>query len=73
MKGDIGLQRKIIGGNRHYSLTSICCIYKEKIVKNDSTHWRTFVHSKIQKVATLDSDRKIINLIQNKSFRYYNL
>ena len=27
----------------------------------------------IQKVAILDSDRKKINLILNKSFRYYNL
>ena len=26
---------------------------------------------KIQKVATLNSDHKIINLIENKSFRYY--
>ena len=26
----------------------------------------------IQKVATFDSDRKINNLIPNKSFRYYN-
>ena len=27
---------------------------------------------KIQKIATFNSDRKKINLIPNKSFRYYN-
>ena len=32
------------------NFTSICCFYKEKIVKNGS--------NQIQKVATFDSDRK---------------
>ena len=48
------------------NLTSICCVYNVKIVKNVES-------IQIQKVAIFDLDRKIINLIQNKSFRYYNL
>ena len=45
-------------------LTSICCVYKEKIPKK-------VVSIKIQKDATYDLDRKKIYLISNKSFRYY--
>ena len=48
------------------NLTSICCVYKEKIVKS------TNASIKFQKVAIFGSDRKKINLIPNKSSRYYN-
>ena len=52
--------------------TSIFCVYKEKLLKTTLT--KEHVASiQIQKVATYDSDRKKINLIPNKSFRYYNL
>ncbi len=44
------------------NLTSICCVYPEKNAAS----------IQIQKVATFESDRKRINLIPNKSFRYYN-
>ena len=54
------------------NLTSICCVYKEKIVLTEPIP-KTIASIKIQKVATYDSDRKKINLIPNKSFRYYNL
>ena len=51
--------------------TSIFCVYKEKLLKTTLT--KEHVASiQIQKVAN-DSDRKKINLIPNKSFRYYNL
>ena len=65
MKGGIGLRQKIsdlIATN----LTSICCDYKEKI-ENDS--YRS-VCIQNPKFAILNSDRKQINLISNKSFRY---
>ena len=51
------------------NLTSICCVYKEKTVKHDSH--RSAAPIQIRKDATLNSDRKQINLIPNKSFRYY--
>ena len=35
MKGGLGLRRKISAFDR-YSFTSICCVYKEKIVKKYS-------------------------------------
>ena len=68
MKGDIGLMRKISAFDIT-NLTSICWVYKEKMVKNDSY----VANIQIQKVATFNLDRKNINLISNKSFRYYNL
>ena len=46
------------------NLTSICCV-RRKLLKT------THAKEQIQKVATLNSDCKIINLIPNKSFRYY--
>ena len=52
------------------NLTSISCVYKENIVKND-LYQRTVVSIQIQKDATFNSDRKQTNLIPNKSFRYY--
>ena len=54
----IGSRRKKIVGDRYSNLTS-----KEKIDKND---W-------YKKVSIFDLERKKINLIPNKSFRYYNL
>ena len=36
-----------------------------------TTHSEERASIQIQKVATFNSDRKKINLIQNKSFRYY--
>ena len=48
------------------NLTSICCVYKEKIVK-DVSYRITWCPYKYH------LDRKKINLISNKSFRYYNL
>ena len=45
--------------------SSICCVYKETIVKR--THTEDEASIKIQKVATFDLDRKKINLIPNKS------
>ena len=35
MKGSIGLRRKITAFDRATNLTFSCCVYKEKIVKND--------------------------------------
>jgi len=52
------------------NLTSICCVYKEKIVKKRLV-LKNLASIQIEKVATFNSDRKIINLIPNKSFRYY--
>ena len=49
-------------------LTSICCVYKEKRVKND-LYQRTSI--KIQKVAIFDTDRKKNQFNSKKSFRYY--
>ena len=40
-------------------------------MKLEITVFGTWVSIQIQKVATFNSDRKIINLIPNKSFRYY--
>ena len=62
--------RKIKGGiGEKYSKvmaytnpTSICCVYKEKMVKHDSYH-ADVAAIQIQKVAIFDSDRKQINLI----------
>jgi len=51
-------------------LTSICCVYKENIVKN---YLYSVAVIQIQKVAIYNSDRKIINLISNTQLRYYNL
>ena len=53
------------------NLTSIGCVYEEKIVKNDSPAPKNAAFMQIQKDATFNSDRKQINLIPNKSFRYY--
>ena len=36
MKGGIGCSRIELDANRHYNFTTICCVYKEKMVKNDS-------------------------------------
>ena len=52
------------------NLTSICCVYKEKIVKKRLV-LKNVASIQIEKVATFNSDRKIIKLIPNKSFRYY--
>ena len=41
------------------NLTSICCFYKEKIVKHDSS--KNVASMQIQKVSTYDADRKKIN------------
>ena len=38
MKVGIGIQRKIIDGDRYTNLTSICCVYKEKIFEERSVH-----------------------------------
>ena len=57
MKGGIGLRRKIIDGDRYNNLTSICCVFKEKIVKNDS-YQRSIAFMQIQKVAKFESYRK---------------
>ena len=54
------------------NLNSIYCVYKEKIVKRLYTNLpKNVAFIQIQQVATFNSDRKIINLIPNKSFRYY--
>ena len=50
------------------NLTSICCVYQEKIVKNVLHCTKNIASIQIQKVATCDSVRKIINWISNKSF-----
>ena len=52
-------------------LTSISCVYKEKIKKRIIPKSVTFLQ--IQKVVIIDSDRKKINLIPNKASRYYSL
>ena len=52
------------------NLTSICCVYKEKIIKNDQYRGNV-VPILIQNDSTFNSDNKQINLIPNKSFRYY--
>ena len=52
--------------------TFICCVYKEKMAKKDLP--KNEASLQIQKVSILDLGRKKNNnLIQNKSFRYYNL
>ena len=70
IKVGIGLRQKIFDGD----LTSICRVYKEKMVKHDAYIYipKNVASIQIQKVAIFDSNRKKINLIQNKSFRYYN-
>ena len=57
MKGGIG--GKIIDGDCYYTY-----FYLLK-----TTH----TEEQIRKVATFDLDRKKVNLIPNKSFRYYDL
>ena len=52
--------------------TSICCVHKEKIVK-DVSYRITLRPFKFRKLQLYDLDRKKIHLISNKSFRYYNL
>ena len=54
------------------NLKAICCVYEEKIVKNDSIP-KNVASIEIQKFAILNSDSKKINLIPNKSFRFDNL
>ena len=51
-------------------LTSICYVYKEKIVKNTHTEERSVNTNSI--VAIFNSDRKKIYFIPNISFRNYN-
>ena len=46
------------------NLTSICCAYMKKIVKNVSSKNEAFI--KIEEVETYDLDRKKIKLISNK-------
>ena len=50
-------------------LTSIVVPITRKLLK---TTLKNVASIQIQKVATFNSVRKIINLIPNKSFRYYN-
>ena len=45
---------------------------RRKLLKTDITEKR-IASIQIQKIAIYDSYRKIINLISNKSFRYYKL
>ena len=73
MKGGIVLKSygKNLSMVNATNLTSICCVYKEKFVKNVS-YLKNVVSIQIQKVETFDSDSEIINLISNKSFRHYN-
>ena len=52
------------------NLTSICCVYNEKIIKNDQYRGNV-VPIQIQNDLTFNSDHKQINLIPNKSFIYY--
>ena len=67
----IALRRKIIAFDAT-NLTSICCVFKRrKLLKTTDTEECMFIQ--IQKVAIYDLDRKKINLISKKSFRYYNL
>ena len=54
------------------NITSICCVYKlRKLLK--ALIPENVASTQIQKLTIFDSDRKKINLILNKSFRYYNL
>ena len=46
---------------------SLCCVHKEKIVKKRLIAKKKVASIQIQKVATFNSRRKIINLIPNKS------
>ena len=62
MKGGIGLMRKkvlLIGTN----LTSICCVYKKKIVKDVRIIPNILAAIQIDKIATYDLERIKINLI----------
>ena len=69
MKGGIRVfLRKIVATN----LTAICCVYEEKIVKK-RLKLTNVASIQIKKGAIYDSERKKINLISSKSFRYYNL
>ena len=51
----------------------ICCVDKKKIVKDVRIIPNNLAAIQIDKIATYDLDRIEINLISNKSFRYYNL
>ena len=66
MKRNIGLRRIITAFDRATNLTFSCCVYKEKIVK------KRLMLIQIEKIATFNSDRKKINLIPKKSYRYYH-
>ena len=53
-------------------LTSICWIYKKNIVKKRLIpHTKNAAFIQIRKVVIFNSDRKQINSIPNKLFRYY--
>ena len=58
MGRDIGLCRKIFDGDCNFNLTSICCVYKEKIVTDDSIPKNELSVHQIRKLQ-FDKDRKI--------------
>ena len=53
------------------NITSICCVFKEKSVKNDIP--KSIESIQIQIDAIFDADRKKINSIPNKSIICNNL
>ena len=52
------------------NLTSICCVYKEKIVKNESC-WRTYRPSKFRKLQ--HSNRIVENQLYSQTFIFQML
>ena len=78
VKGNVREKWKGIGLFEKYlmviaiNLTSICCVYKEKLFKNDS-----YQEPSVYKISESCNIRlgplKKSNLIPNKAFRYYNL
>ena len=69
MKGSIGLKQRII--NCDNILILLLSVAKNFV--NKTIIPKNVASIQIQKIATYDLDRKKINLIPNKSFRYYNL
>ena len=67
MKGDVGLRRKISSFDRLILFLSVASIRRILLKANN------VASTQLEKVAIHDSDRKKINLILIKSFRYHNL
>ena len=66
------VRKKVFNGDCDCILVISVAPIRRKLLKTTHTEER-IASIQIQKVAIFDSNRKKINLIPNKSFRYYNL